>query len=342
MTLMTRALQFLTHEGRCSTAMLLQQYVEHGGRLYKLYVLGNDVSYVTRPSFHIDGPLLAGGSGFVSLPRISCDPLKFLPVTPTTPAAPPQCAPAHTAAPSSESSYLPASSQIPGAGDSGAGCGAASGAGTGSAVAGVTQRGVSLEGGSISGGLWSELSVARHARAPEALHSAQQKANLVAAQDNAGESDAGEGDEFEGIMGRRSRSVADMLALALEGSKPVRCNDADGVATRVWTASTGHGVPFGLRVPESVPVNDALTPPGWFVQALGRHLRQKTGLTMFNVDVIGAEAHAGPDGCTRYCVVDINYFPGFDKLDDFEARFVAFLREQCLVGRQQLEAGGER
>ena len=71
---------------------------------------------------------------------------------------------------------------------------------------------------------------------------------------------------------------------------------------------------------------DAL--PAWLPAALGKYLRDALGLTLFNLDIIRPAAQL-PGQPVRLCVVDINYFPGFDKLERFEERFVSYLLEQC-------------
>ena len=58
-----------------------------------------------------------------------------------------------------------------------------------------------------------------------------------------------------------------------------------------------------------------------FVDALARRLRSRTGLDLFNFDVV---RDARRDG--RLYVVDVNYFPGYYKMGDgYEARLVGFL-----------------
>lgn len=91
-------------------------------------------------------------------------------------------------------------------------------------------------------------------------------------------------------------------------------------------------------------------PPEWVTHALAAALRSKLGLQLFNFDLICPEeqpglaryasgdapstasapdALAGADECLYY-VVDINYFPGVDKIPDFEHIFVDFLAAACV------------
>eukprot|EP01026_Neomeris_dumetosa_P047729 TRINITY_DN4107_c0_g1_i10.p1 TRINITY_DN4107_c0_g1~~TRINITY_DN4107_c0_g1_i10.p1 ORF type:complete len:440 (-),score=68.59 TRINITY_DN4107_c0_g1_i10:1243-2562(-) len=72
-------------------------------------------------------------------------------------------------------------------------------------------------------------------------------------------------------------------------------------------------------------------PPDWVVKQLGQVLRERTGLQMFNIDLICPDSPTGEVGQT-YHVIDINYFPGFDKLPNFEIRFANFVREM-VIGR---------
>ncbi|CAG9464409.1 unnamed protein product [Pedinophyceae sp. YPF-701] len=69
-------------------------------------------------------------------------------------------------------------------------------------------------------------------------------------------------------------------------------------------------------------------PPPWFVQQLGQEVRRRVGLNLFNIDIIGTPrpTEPGPDGISRtFYVVDINYFPGYDKLDGWQTLLLDFL-----------------
>ncbi len=93
-------------------------------------------------------------------------------------------------------------------------------------------------------------------------------------------------------------------------------------------------------------------PPPWATHALATVLRQRLGLELFNFDLIcpsntqqlrmqhrssrdSLEANAPPDTAAAantewlYYVVDVNYFPGVDKIPNFEAIFVDFLKDAC-------------
>uniref|UniRef100_A0A6U2JB51 Inositol-tetrakisphosphate 1-kinase n=1 Tax=Chlamydomonas euryale TaxID=1486919 RepID=A0A6U2JB51_9CHLO len=85
-------------------------------------------------------------------------------------------------------------------------------------------------------------------------------------------------------------------------------------------------------------------PPDWVTQALAKELRARLGMELFNFDLIvptdEVPASAGIEGDARsdsdgsssvvFYVVDINYFPGVDKIPNFEQVFLGFLRSACL------------
>ncbi|GMH45355.1 hypothetical protein BSKO_13312 [Bryopsis sp. KO-2023] len=65
-------------------------------------------------------------------------------------------------------------------------------------------------------------------------------------------------------------------------------------------------------------------PPEWITHSLANALRKRLGLQLFNFDMIEAK---GAEGV--FYVLDINYFPGVDKIRDFEKIFVDFLLGAC-------------
>uniref|UniRef100_A0A7S0RNW4 Inositol-tetrakisphosphate 1-kinase n=1 Tax=Chlamydomonas leiostraca TaxID=1034604 RepID=A0A7S0RNW4_9CHLO len=69
-------------------------------------------------------------------------------------------------------------------------------------------------------------------------------------------------------------------------------------------------------------------PPDWVTHALAGALRRRLGLQLFNFDLICPEEQGHPQE-RLYYVIDINYFPGVDKIPDFERVFVEFLRAAC-------------
>mmetsp|Transcript_15093 Transcript_15093/g.40824 ORF Transcript_15093/g.40824 Transcript_15093/m.40824 type:complete len:443 (+) Transcript_15093:139-1467(+) len=69
-------------------------------------------------------------------------------------------------------------------------------------------------------------------------------------------------------------------------------------------------------------------PPEWITHTLADVLRRRLGLQLFNFDLICPEEQISPNECLYY-VIDINYFPGVDKIPNFEQAFVHFLRTAC-------------
>ena len=73
-------------------------------------------------------------------------------------------------------------------------------------------------------------------------------------------------------------------------------------------------------------------PPQWVLEALASHLRAVLGLTLFNFDLIAVTRPPPGEPCVggcpagaSYLVIDINYFPGFEKLPDYESLMAEFL-----------------
>ncbi|XP_011100978.1 inositol-tetrakisphosphate 1-kinase 3-like isoform X2 [Sesamum indicum] len=61
-------------------------------------------------------------------------------------------------------------------------------------------------------------------------------------------------------------------------------------------------------------------PPRPLLERLARELRQRLGLRLFNLDII--REHGTRD---HYYVIDINYFPGYGKMPEYEHIFTDFL-----------------
>lgn len=106
----------------------------------------------------------------------------------------------------------------------------------------------------------------------------------------------------------------------------------------VWAcAGSGRDLGFSVQDPGDLVTPDtdqtgdavcadvaALQPPDWSLPQLAKQLQKAIGLTMFNLDVI-CPLQQPKNGEVNYRVVDINYFPGFDKLPSFEDKFADFL-----------------
>lgn len=83
--------------------------------------------------------------------------------------------------------------------------------------------------------------------------------------------------------------------------------------------------------------DDTNLPPKWLTSALAKTLRERLGLQLFNFDLICPERQE-VHGDTLYYVVDINYFPGVDKIPGFETVFVNFLLSTCTEEATELGA----
>jgi len=93
----------------------------------------------------------------------------------------------------------------------------------------------------------------------------------------------------------------------------------------------------------SIAFFEAPDPPQWALEALAAHLRSSMGLNLFNFDLITVDkttveeaAENGGGGGAKttataappdadFLVIDINYFPGFEKLPDYEGLLIEFL-----------------
>lgn len=65
--------------------------------------------------------------------------------------------------------------------------------------------------------------------------------------------------------------------------------------------------------------DDAEMPPPEFVDEVARGLRRALGLHLFNFDMIRGRKAGG-----QYFIIDINYFPGFEKLPGYETALTDF------------------
>ncbi|KAI4339791.1 hypothetical protein MLD38_024694 [Melastoma candidum] len=76
-------------------------------------------------------------------------------------------------------------------------------------------------------------------------------------------------------------------------------------------------------------------PPRALLERFARELRQRLGLRLFNLDII--REHGTRD---RFYVIDINYFPGYGKMPDYEHIFTDFiLRLMQNKGRKRSSIG---
>ena len=92
-------------------------------------------------------------------------------------------------------------------------------------------------------------------------------------------------------------------------------------------------------------------PPEWVVQGLGKALRERLGLQLFNIDLIcprlphpahhhlpsNMTADTSTPTTTTYYVVDINYFPGYDKLPGWEEMLIDFLHKSAQKSEEAMQ-----
>ena len=81
-------------------------------------------------------------------------------------------------------------------------------------------------------------------------------------------------------------------------------------------------------------VEKAEMPPLEFVMELAKGLRVAMGLRLFNFDLI----RDSRDG-NRYFVIEINYFPGYAKMPDYESVLVDFFCDLVEEKRRKVELG---
>eukprot|EP00879_Flechtneria_rotunda_P019887 GHRR01020903.1.p1 GENE.GHRR01020903.1~~GHRR01020903.1.p1 ORF type:complete len:497 (+),score=218.65 GHRR01020903.1:511-2001(+) len=119
-------------------------------------------------------------------------------------------------------------------------------------------------------------------------------------------------------------------------------NALQGQHTGDYAAVQRSGTSNGRSLCDDSVAGDAAAPPMWAMQQLAAYLRQQLQLNLFNVDIIVPEQQETPvqlavssDSsndrtrtaavCSCCLVVDINYFPGYDKVPGAEALFADYL-----------------
>jgi hypothetical protein len=103
----------------------------------------------------------------------------------------------------------------------------------------------------------------------------------------------------------------------------------------------------GTALADASVAGDAAAPPLWAMQQLASFLRQELQLNLFNVDIIAPQQQqqqqqqpesatehsdsvrecggAGNSSKRQFLVVDVNFFPGFDKVPGAEQLFADYL-----------------
>ncbi|KAG2447202.1 hypothetical protein HYH02_007943 [Chlamydomonas schloesseri] len=272
--------------------LVVQQFVAHGGVLFKVYVLGQRTVVCQRPSL---GENYLGQeakrAGVLSLPRISCK---------------------STYAKDSPE-YRFSAGVIYGTGTR-LGTGSGVGLGTGGAAA----------------------------RARAAAPLATSTAEMDACSSGGGADPGTEGGEQDGSghsataasAGPDSSDHAPLRRAHSPHSPPPLSPPASppstpphpGSAAEAPAGPVAHTAPAAAQLVPAVALS--MVPPEWVTSALSGALREKLGLQLFNFDMICPEQQPA-EGERLYHVVDVNYFPGVDKLDNFEQLFVDFLKATC-------------
>ncbi|KAG2444462.1 hypothetical protein HXX76_001214 [Chlamydomonas incerta] len=275
--------------------LVVQQFVAHGGVLFKVYVLGQRTVVCQRPSL---GESYLGQeakrAGVLSLPRISC-----------------------------KSTYAKDSPEYRFSAGVIYGIGTGTGTGAGTGTCGVATRGARAHSLAATSTAEMEACSSRGGAAAEAGSSRRDGSGHGAVGVSAGP------DSSEQALLRRARSPHSPPPLSLPASPPSTpphpgsAPEASGVEApagpMAYTASSAHLAPA---------VALSMVPPDWVTSALSGALREKLGLQLFNFDMICPEQQPA-EGERLYHVVDVNYFPGVDKLDNFEQLFVDFLKAAC-------------
>jgi hypothetical protein len=115
-------------------------------------------------------------------------------------------------------------------------------------------------------------------------------------------------------------------------------------------SSSSSSSSVGAALADPSVLGEPWAPPLWAMQQLATHLRKALGMNLFNIDIIapnhnssgvsdrdvdlqgGQQQQQQQQGSVQQLlVVDINYFPGYDKISGAEELFAEFLA-QCAGG----------
>ncbi|KXZ48736.1 hypothetical protein GPECTOR_25g320 [Gonium pectorale] len=124
----------------------------------------------------------------------------------------------------------------------------------------------------------------------------------------------------------KSTYAAGSPELRLAAGVVYSCGGAGGAVCSTADLPAGPQQQQRHQHEPSVLQEQPAAPPDWVTTSLAGTLREKLGLQLFNFDMICPVANS-PNGERLYYVVDINYFPGVDKIPDFERVFIDFLAD---------------
>jgi hypothetical protein len=135
------------------------------------------------------------------------------------------------------------------------------------------------------------------------------------------------------------------FSVAPRGQPGATISQATTTTTSSSSSSTvGAALADASVFADASVLGDAVAPPLWALQQLAAHMRKVLGMSLFNLDIIvpdcGSSCVADHDvgvqggqqqlqsSVQQLLVVDINYFPGYDKIPGAEELFADFLA-QC-------------
>jgi hypothetical protein len=157
------------------------------------------------------------------------------------------------------------------------------------------------------------------------------------------------------ILPRLSADKLAAIAAAQQQQQSQAAELAAAPSAKIDSSGGSSGSSKGVAVADASVEGDTCAPPLWAVQQLAAHLRTALGLNLFNVDIITPSQQVSsqqqqlllqqgqqqedhqqqqqqPGGVQQQLlVVDINYFPGYDKVPGAEVLFADFLAE-CAAG----------
>ncbi|PON49516.1 Inositol-tetrakisphosphate 1-kinase [Trema orientale] len=108
----------------------------------------------------------------------------------------------------------------------------------------------------------------------------------------------------------------------------VRRTSLPDISTPDAVSSSEDGLlPFSRISNAAVDKHNAQMPPRELVEEMAMALRAELGLRLFNFDVIRETTSTGShdDNNSKYVVIDINYFPGYAKMPNYEHVLTHFL-----------------